>query len=268
MNWFYAVEGQKNGPVSEAQLEELLRSGRINHDTLVWHEGMANWQTLGQALPAGVPTNVNPLANPVCVECGRTFPASELIRINHSQVCAGCKPAFLQRLSEGVALPSSTGLWRQNKRVVTVSETVFPDCCIKCNEPTNGFRMKRVLYWQHPAYLALILCNLLVLLIVVLIVRKKAVVYIGLCERHREQRKLAHIIGWSGFVAGIVVITAGAVLQSGIWALIGGVIFLGGVIYGIAKGRTVAAAKITKENVWISGVNLKFLDNLPEWPGP
>ena len=74
-------------------------------------------------------------------------------------------------------MPSTGSLWRMNKRLVTRTETVFPDRCIKCNAPANGFRLKRTLYWQHPAYYFLLLCNLLVLLIVILIVRdRKSVV--------------------------------------------------------------------------------------------
>jgi hypothetical protein len=214
--------------------------------------------------PPPVPGQQNGL---VCVECGKTFPPSELIQINHSSVCAACKPIFLQRLSEGAAVPTSVGLWRKKKQVVTVSETVFPDRCVKCNAPANGFRLKRILYWQHPAYLLLLLCNLLILLIVVLIVRKKAVVHIGLCENHRARRKMGLTIGWTGTLGGFALLIGGAILQSGWTALAGLAAFLVGCIYGAAWGRTVAAAKITKENVWVSGVNREFLDTLPEWPG-
>ena len=87
-----------------------------------------------------------------CVECGRNFPPSELIQIRNASVCAACKPVFLQRLSEGAALPSATtGLWRSGNKIVTVTETIFPERCIKCNQPTNGYLKKRVLYWQHPS---------------------------------------------------------------------------------------------------------------------
>jgi len=35
MNWYYVDAGQQAGPVDDAQLEELLRSGKIQSDTLV-----------------------------------------------------------------------------------------------------------------------------------------------------------------------------------------------------------------------------------------
>jgi uncharacterized membrane protein YhaH (DUF805 family) len=43
-SWFYA-EGQQNvGPMGHHQLEALIASGRISRTTLVWTEGMANWE--------------------------------------------------------------------------------------------------------------------------------------------------------------------------------------------------------------------------------
>jgi hypothetical protein len=47
-SWFYASEGQQRGPVPEAQLRELIWGGKIAADTLVWTDGMANWQKAGE----------------------------------------------------------------------------------------------------------------------------------------------------------------------------------------------------------------------------
>jgi len=47
MQWFYAQGGQQIGPREESEFEALVRSGAIRADTLVWHEGLANWQPLG-----------------------------------------------------------------------------------------------------------------------------------------------------------------------------------------------------------------------------
>ena len=46
-SWFYAFEGQQHGPYPEIQLRELIGRGNISADTLVWTEGMANWQRAG-----------------------------------------------------------------------------------------------------------------------------------------------------------------------------------------------------------------------------
>jgi len=269
MNWFYVADGQQAGPVSDAELEDLLQTGKIKAATLVWHEGMTEWQPFAIAKPAAPgspPILSGNLAGAACAECGQIFPPDELITLNKTPVCARCKPVFLQRMAEGVATPGSAGLWRQGKKIVTVSETPFPDRCIKCNAPANGFRLKRVLYWQHPAYYLLLLCNLLILLIVVLIVRKKAVLHIGLCERHRQQRQTAILAGWIGTLGGLAMIIAGGMMSAGWLALAGTIFFLGGAIWGAARGRTIAATKIDRQNVWVSGAGAKFLDELPERP--
>jgi hypothetical protein len=43
-SWFYASEGQQQGPYPEIQLREFLARRTVTADTLVWTEGMANWQ--------------------------------------------------------------------------------------------------------------------------------------------------------------------------------------------------------------------------------
>src|SRR6266487_6299240 len=113
MNWYYVDAGQQAGPVDEAQLEELLRTGKIQDDTLVWREGMVNWQPYSQvkspASPAAPPPPAPAVARSettreaVCVECGKIFNMDDMIRHGGNYVCATCKPIFMQKLSEGVA---------------------------------------------------------------------------------------------------------------------------------------------------------------------
>lgn len=43
--WFYRREGSKQGPVTEAELRELLRTGGLRPDTPVWRVGMESWTT-------------------------------------------------------------------------------------------------------------------------------------------------------------------------------------------------------------------------------
>jgi len=86
-------------------LDELVRSGAVGDDTLVWREGMANWQPHGTArgvrppprmpdVPVGAPTSF-------CSECGRPFASSQLVAMGNASVCAQCKPIYLQRMREG-----------------------------------------------------------------------------------------------------------------------------------------------------------------------
>lgn len=120
MNWHYVEQGEKVGPVSETQLAELNRTGRINADTLVWCQGMSDWmpfRTVKLDLPPVIETT-NPAqtktppsgeGNPdatevICAECGRTFPINETIRHGKSHICASCKPVFMQKLAEGAQI--------------------------------------------------------------------------------------------------------------------------------------------------------------------
>jgi hypothetical protein len=46
-SWFFASEGQQQGPYPEVQLHELIARGTVTAATLVWSEGMADWQKAG-----------------------------------------------------------------------------------------------------------------------------------------------------------------------------------------------------------------------------
>jgi hypothetical protein len=46
---------------------------------------------------------------------------------------------------------------------------------------------------------------------------------------------------------------------------VGLALFLGALIYGIAKTRVVAPQKIDDHYVWLTGVNANYLEQFPEW---
>jgi GYF domain 2 len=43
-SWFFAANGQQQGPYPEPQFRDLIARGTVNAQTLVWSEGMAGWQ--------------------------------------------------------------------------------------------------------------------------------------------------------------------------------------------------------------------------------
>jgi uncharacterized membrane protein len=52
VTWYYALGGDRLGPVDEAAFERLIGDGTIGPDTLVWRDGMAGWQPLRDVRPA------------------------------------------------------------------------------------------------------------------------------------------------------------------------------------------------------------------------
>ena len=112
--WFYIDNGQQRGPIMDADLDALQRDGKINSETMLWREGMANWQPLREIRPDAGNTSDQPkvptpaaeagggIGLVVCSECGKAFSPSEVIRYGNAAVCAACKPVFVQKLKEGV----------------------------------------------------------------------------------------------------------------------------------------------------------------------
>ncbi len=57
-NWYYAANGQQQGPFGDAQFRDLIGNGTVRADTLVWTEGMAGWQKAAEIpglMPSGGP---------------------------------------------------------------------------------------------------------------------------------------------------------------------------------------------------------------------
>ena len=92
MKWYYAVGEERKGPVSEEEFQRLVQQGVISSQTLIWRDGLANWQPYGGGLPPPTPGSV-PAGSVVCANCQRTFPESEIISLVGNSYCTGCKPA-------------------------------------------------------------------------------------------------------------------------------------------------------------------------------
>jgi uncharacterized RDD family membrane protein YckC len=99
MEWYYAENNERRGPFSEAEFNELVRTGRIDATTQVWRGGWENWKPLGEA---GVQATGDSTGAARCVECGQTFPTSEMLAYEGVWVCPNCKPVFFQKVKEGI----------------------------------------------------------------------------------------------------------------------------------------------------------------------
>jgi uncharacterized RDD family membrane protein YckC len=115
MQWYYAISGQRLGPVTQAEFEQLIKDGVVKGDTLVWNQGMTSWQPYVAVAPA---ITTPPLANTsgtsateegteVCVVSGKRYPKSEMIQYEGKWVSGEHRDTYFQRMREGVTQPGS-----------------------------------------------------------------------------------------------------------------------------------------------------------------
>lgn len=70
MEWYYASNGQQQGPVSQEQLVELFQTGTVKTTDLVWNETMTDWVPFGNvpglaaATTGAAPVSTSPAQNP------------------------------------------------------------------------------------------------------------------------------------------------------------------------------------------------------------
>lgn len=178
-------------------------------------------------------------------------------------------PQFADAIVDA-AVVQHYGLWRKGNILVMHKNVQLPDRCVKSNVPTNR-RLRRNLSWHHPAIFLSILISLLVYIILALILRKTAIIYIGLSDEWFARRRRAILVGWLTTLAAIAMFVIGiaSIDQSEIvpWLiLVGVVLFFFGLIWGLVRARMVSPARISDEYVWLKGVHPEFLADLPVWP--
>ncbi len=246
---------------------------------------MPNWLPLADVhaqLPsAGAPTqaastgSAPPRLLERCVECGRNIPWQDRLELENVYVCAACKPVYLQKLREGIgtrpfpggATPESPRAYRQRQNLIVGLQTELPARCVQCNAPAEGLPLKRVLYWHHPAFYLFLLPGLLIYLIVALIVRKRAILHIGLCRPHRVGRIRNILLAWGLVLLGIASLIIAANLEDGGWALAGIGLCLAGIVWGIVRAPIIRVKRIDAHHAVVTGVCAEYLAELPEWKG-
>ncbi|MBI9076890.1 MAG: RDD family protein [Desulfatibacillum sp.] len=102
MDWYYYIDKQQTGPISEEDFHELVNSGVVRQDTLVWHAGMEGWKAYGTLVNSSESREAMlPEGQVKCSECQKVLSEDEVIRHGESVICEDCKPMFLQKLKEG-----------------------------------------------------------------------------------------------------------------------------------------------------------------------
>jgi hypothetical protein len=158
------------------------------------------------------------------------------------------------------------GIWRAGSKLVMTRDAQLPDRCVKCNAFTNG-RLRRKFSWHHPAIYILLIVAWLVYLIVAMILRKSATVDLGLCEEHSAKRRTYIWISWLLALGGVAGFVLAMSAHDGTPALIGFLLLLTAIVFGVITSRVVYPSKIDDRFVWLKGVNADYLNQLPAWPG-
>jgi uncharacterized RDD family membrane protein YckC len=122
VGWYYDQAGQQTGPVGQASLIELIRSGRIAPGTRVWRAGLAGWapwETLPELAPppgAPPPLQVPPYPAPPAGAppfSGNSYAADVLTGAGAGALYpkAPLGGRFLAALVDGLAAAAAGMLW-------------------------------------------------------------------------------------------------------------------------------------------------------------
>jgi len=118
--WYYLEAGQQKGPVAENECVKLFESGALSSDTLVWADGMKEWQearTVENLVPpsflpppppviASVPSNAQDSLNVPgsCPLCGSSKHMAKAKALYGHMVCKKCYFAFANKRQGAYAI--------------------------------------------------------------------------------------------------------------------------------------------------------------------
>lgn len=281
VDWFYVQHGSRIGPVPVAQFDDLVRSGRITPQTLVWREGLVNWQPFGSITtsPSSLPSPPAPPPHPGvllsvvsgarigCAECGLAFPESEMIPFAGSWICAKCKPIFFQRVREGVPVASGgADAWQSGDAIVTQHGGTLPARCVKCNDAVTSKPIPRTLYW-HSDWILVLLLVPLVYVIVFFIVHKRVRLSVPICEEHRRRQRVFIGVSWLLVATGLGVLLPGIFFVSVALTILGSVFCLAAFFLAHSKEVMLISVKeLNAQHVWVRGFCKEYRASLPEFP--
>lgn len=106
MQWYYANNGQRLGPISQEELIKLVTDGVVRSDTLVWHSGMTEWLPYSKVSAGAGSTPGTPAVDDgteVCAVSGKRYPRSQMINFEGRWISAEHRDEFFQKRREGVA---------------------------------------------------------------------------------------------------------------------------------------------------------------------
>ncbi len=260
MGIHYVKDGRQCGPVERSELDQLVADGVIAPNGLVWEEGMDEWVSYIEYAEGSVRQgNIK-----MCALCRSRFSAADMVSFGATWVCAGCKPRYVQQLKEGVGVGHGQ-VWRFKRQMVKALDSPLPDCCARCGAPPTGKPLKRTAWWCPSWVYVLILINLIVVLIVYLVLRKRVDLEMPLCDLHRARRRNLLLACWGTALASIGGIVAAIASDHPEYIIIPILLMIVAAIAGSMISPVLTPAKVKDGYVWLNGVKRDYLQTLPEW---
>jgi hypothetical protein len=181
------------------------------------------------------------------------------------QRCPRCRllnPPGAERCDCGWNLVSGeTELFREGSAVLVGENGTLPRRCIKCNRPGAGEPFKYTVINSAVGNAPRGALSALIHFAT----RRKARVYISLCERHRRSRRIVYWNCWIlttlSMLIGLYGIVASAQSQS-LWWIVA-LLFIGGLFPLGAYQQHFLQGRIRARRVWIEGAGQPFLESLP-----
>lgn len=126
MQWYYVVNGQRQGPIDQAEFDRLVANRSITNETLVWRAGMKEWQPFASVAPTSSASTGTGATDgeetQVCAVSGKRYPVREMIQYDGKWISAEHRDEYFQRMREGVGQPGISavpgpygygGFWRR-----------------------------------------------------------------------------------------------------------------------------------------------------------
>lgn len=161
-------------------------------------------------------------------------------------------------------LPAEARMWREGKLLVMRKDGEFPARCIKCNAPSVAPKRRYRLSWHSPWLYLLLVLAILLYAIVAAIVRKTAIVQVGLCERHQKRVVWGRIVGWGGLLVELLLVGATIATGEPGYGLVALALALPWLVGSITINRLVLPQRIDDKYVRLKGCGPEFLRSLPE----
>lgn len=179
---------------------------------------------------------------------------------------------------------------RDGRLVRMEREGQLPARCVGCNAPAGALRVERTLYWMPwqwrlpvvgvPAGLFVLMAlgvefaailfipALLIAILAGLVLRTRARIELGICEKHRRWRALVQAGGIALVLVVLALTVAAFTLRShafGPWLLVFiPLMLVVGTINGFSTTSRVTLARVTGRHLWLKHTGKAFHDSLPE----